>query len=456
MSKIVTIAKNSDLEISEVEPLGGANPRPYSEEKIAKLIDSYLSCLEDYGSTFSLTVPNLAKSKTNELRKVAQRIDTYSSKVEKNGETHLVANGVHAASRLSEAIIEADRILESKSIASLIKSLFIGLFTEYDHYIGQLLKALYEEQPNLLKGISREISLTELLDFMDIEEVKISILEKEIESFRRESYVSQFQQLETKFKVTTLRNFEEWQEFVELSQRRNLFVHNNGVVSQQYLSICQKEKCAIDPKLKVGSALEISIEYYFRAIFVLSKVGFMLAHTLWSKVIPNKSQLAADAMNNSIFLLLKSERWKTASEFGIFGLTDVYLKNIDDITKKIRVINTAIALKNCKKEKEALEQIERVDWSSALRDFKLAVAIIKKDYLEASLIMKQIGKQGEMIGQISYHGWPLFREFRDTKEFQMAYESIYGISFIEKTSEEAAVKSKAIKKETKLVKPKRK
>lgn len=446
MSKIVTINQNSELQFSEVEPAFKVVPL-FSKERCTKIIDDYLAAIDDYRICFNISVPNLIRSRRDELKKIAKTINKYSKEIEIDGQKHIMADGPHAINKLRDAISASEAVIESKAIDSLIKSLFIGLFSEYDHFIGELMKVLYSENPNLLKSISREISLTELIEYKDIQEVKNEMLEKEIESLRRESYIAQFEQLEKKFGIDTLRSFKEWPEFVEISQRRNLFTHNDGRISQQYLNVCNKNKCSLIEGNEIGKRLEINSEYFHRSIFVLSKIGFMLAHTLWAKSIPHKASLAGDAMNNSIFLLLKRENWELAKEFGLFGLQPLLSKHIDDITKKIRIINTAIGLININQKAEAMRLIDEHDWSSSIRDFRLAIEILKENYSTATEIMEEIGKQGELITQMSYHSWPIFKNFNKTIEFKNAYNKIYGISFDEKTSEEASFQSEKIMKE---------
>jgi len=95
---------------------------------------------------------------------------------------------------------------------------------------------------------------------------------------------------------------------------------------------------------------------------------------------------------------------------------------------------------------EAVDLLDREDWSAAIRDFRLANAVLKANYEEATKIMRGIGKAGELVNQLAYHQWPLFNEFRDQPEFQKAYEKIYGIPFMRKVSQDAREKSAAIKR----------
>ncbi|MDO1721990.1 hypothetical protein Q2317_25690, partial [Escherichia coli] len=114
-------------------------------------------------------------------------------------------------------IRQIEDIGSHNSTEVLSKSLFTQLFAEFDAYIGELLKIVYLKNDKLLKGVLREISLADLLDFEDLNAVKISMLDKEIETFRRDSYIEQFSTLEKKFNLS-LRKFKEWSAFVELSQ----------------------------------------------------------------------------------------------------------------------------------------------------------------------------------------------------------------------------------------------
>jgi len=48
--------------------------------------------------------------------------------------------------------------------------------------------------------------------------------------------------------------------------------------------------------------------------------------------------------------------------------------------------------------------------------------------------MKDIGKRDE-VGEHGYRDWPLFKRFRDSEQFLMAYEQIFGHPFALPTEE---------------------
>ena len=238
-----------------------------------------------------------------------------------------------------DSLAEETRILNGRPVEVVMKGLFIGLFSEYDHFIGELLKAIYAANPSLYKGLKREISLTDLLDFSSIEEIKRDILEKEIDGFRRDSYIDQFAGLERMFDIRTLTAFPEWPQFIEMAQRRNLMTHNGGYVSQQYLATCQKNSVSFSSAPAIGTQLAFDGKYLGDALLVVSKVGFMLAHTLWRKILPNDVDASNEEINDSIYDLLTWQRWRVAAAFGDFALTDPMRRNIKDIQLRIRLIN---------------------------------------------------------------------------------------------------------------------
>ena len=168
-----------------------------------------------------------------------------------------------------------------------------------------------------------------------------------------------------------------------------------------------------------------------------------LVHTLWRKVLPSECGRANDELNDQIYRLLCSKRWQTVSELGTFSMSDPMLAGSSDIQKRIRLINTAIALKNLKRENEMGKLLTSVDWSASVRDFRLAVCILNDQVDEALAIMKQIGKRGELIHEISYHQWPLFNSLRESAPFHKVYEEVFGYPFYlraEKNAEDARTK----------------
>ncbi|WP_308922585.1 hypothetical protein [Janthinobacterium sp. J1-1] len=405
------------------------------ENLLSIILSDFLDGMNDLREAIYISIPSIGKRHSSEIEKLEKEIAKYE---DSSGKIIFPVSDPHGASKMLSAIENYSRIAKSNALEVLERSLFVGLFGQYDVFIGSLLRALYSIKPELYKSISREISLSDLLEFESLMAVKNDLLDKEIDSFKRESYIEQFGMLEKKFALP-LRKFEEWSEFVELGQRRNLMTHTGGIVSEQYIILCEREGYQFKERPIIGSKLGLGQPYFERSINLLSKVAFMLVHTLWRKIAPKQSEIANRSMNANIYDLLKIKNWALAAEFGRFALSQIFIANCREMDVRIRVVNTSIALSNLKKEKETFSLLEKFDWSACIREFKLADAVLRNDSKKACEIMVSIGKKGELIEQLSYHQWPLFYNFCDSKEFQDAYFSIYSIPYIEKSTQATIV-----------------
>lgn len=403
----------------------------FESSQIHLTLKSFTSSLEDYRDAIIFALPKMAENRLKEIKRVEKKIKKFESNTDKNGE--IVLESAHDVKVLSDAYREYDRLMESKLLSLTARSFFIGIFSEYDKFIGNLLEVIYQKKPELYRGIKKEVSLTDLLDYSSIDDIKHEMLEQEIDAFRRGSYIEQFSEIEKKFEIN-LKKFDDWQKFIEFAQRRNIMTHNGGCVSKQYLYVCEKEGLIFDKRPEIGDELDLKPDYMFDSIRTISKIGLMLGHTLWRKIFPTEIELADESLNNTIYNLLVHQRWKAAAELGVFSLSPVMVKESKDITKRIRVINTSIGYKFSNNKQEAIKLLDTIDWSASIREFKLAGCILREEYKNASKLMLEIGKKGELIHELVYYEWPLFKDFIGTNDFLKTFEKIYGYSYVDKLS----------------------
>lgn len=408
---------------------------PLPDHPLAEALDDFMQRIDDIVLAAKTMVPASAKILKHRSELVSKKLDEAEEKI-KSGTP---AEASHAGASIVEASHEAERIYRSRLPEIVEKSLFVNLFSEYDHFFGIILRELYRMRPDLLASLSKQISFEELIKFEHIDAVKNAVLEAEIDTIRRESYVEQFSILQKKFGLP-LTKFQEWPQFVEAGQRRNLMVHCGGHVSDQYLQASEASGYKFVERPLSGQKLEIGYEYFSATASLVSRVGLMLTHTLWRKVLPTEAEMANDELNDQVYKLLCAKRWKTAADIGAFSLSEVMLAGTTDMQHRIRLCNTAIALKNLKQAEDMNKLLSSIDWTASIRDFRFAVAILQDRRPDAISFMKQIGKKGELVHDVAYHQWPLFGGFRELPEFHSAYEEIYGYPFYlkaEKSAEEA-------------------
>jgi hypothetical protein len=323
----------------------------------------------------------------------------------------------------------------------LARSIFVSLFSALDAFTGDLLKAVYTARPETLHSIERSIQFKDVVTMTSPEELRGYILDTEIEQLRRDSYVEQFRQIEKRFGIATLREFAAWAEFVEKAQRRNLVVHGDGRVSRQYLQVCKSEGYVFDPEPKLGETLGVSDEYLDRSIDLLFEVGVKLGQTLWRVVLPDDLEAAESDVIERELDLLHGERWSLAKTIGEFAFKQ--RKFSSERTRLVTLINFAQALKWQGERDAARAVLEKQDWSSATADFDLAVAVLSDRFDDAAELMKR-AVTGEKIEREEFHAWPLFREFRKSKQFLKTYRSIFGRDFADAERERAQAYARTI------------
>jgi hypothetical protein len=309
----------------------------------------------------------------------------------------------------------------------LPRSLIVSLVSQYDAYLGRLLRKVFIGKPDILNSSDRKLSFEDISSLGSIENARDLILEKEVESILRSSHADQFKWMENTFGLTLTKDLKIWPIFIELTERRNLFVHTDGVVSAQYLSTCAKHKCTLAAGLEEGTALFVSAEYFRQSHQCIFEIGTKLGHVLWRKLFPEQRQMADSNLIGLTYDLIDRRRYSLAICFLDFAFEGIK-KFSDEASKLYLLINRAQAYKWSNDEKRCKQILAEVDWSAKSDNFKLAHAVLSDSFLDAQQIMKRIGKGGSITSE-AYRDWPLFKTFRESNEFLEMYSEIFGEDF---------------------------
>jgi hypothetical protein len=94
--------------------------------------------------------------------------------------------------------INKEMMYHRLSSPTIKRNFIITLVSEFDIFLGQFIKIIFYNKPELLNSLDKQISFKQLLEFQNIENAKEYILEKEIESVLRESHTEHFKWLESR------------------------------------------------------------------------------------------------------------------------------------------------------------------------------------------------------------------------------------------------------------------
>lgn len=347
-------------------------------------------------------------------------------KIEKENDEEFIQIPIEHYTKWKKLKCKRDHMIHSSIL--LPRSLFVSLFSQYDAFLGRILKAIFIKKPEIINGSEKQLTFELLNSFNSISAAREYIIEKEVESILRMSHSEQFKWMENAFKTTLTKDIDVWPIFIESSERRNLFVHTNGIVSSQYINVCKKHKCALDDSIKEGSSL-ITDPKYFRSVYsCIFEIGFKLAHVLWRKLFPDEMEKADTNYNNITYDLIDNKKYSLAINLLDFGC-EFFKKQSSEYSKLCMTINRAQAYKWNGDDKKCLNIMKKVDWSAKSDDFKLAESVLKEDWDIAASIMKRIGANG-LVTKEAYKNWPLFQNFRNEKKFLDTYSEIFASSFM--------------------------
>ncbi|SEE57308.1 hypothetical protein SAMN05444161_6225 [Rhizobiales bacterium GAS191] len=298
-----------------------------------------------------------------------------------------------------------------------MRSFVVTLVSQFDAYIATLVRALYHVRPDILSLHTKTISYSELLELGDASTVEQRLIEGEIESLLRSSHSDQFKWLETKFDIRLREADAKWAAFIELTERRNLFVHANARVSSQYLRVCKNNKVPLAADCRLGSKLTALKEYFEASYSILVEIGVKLGIVLWRKAAPQEQPQADAHLIDLTLKLIESEKYSLAKMILESFLFSIPAGNRNESISGTMVINLAQCSKWLGQEQDCHDLLKRFDWSATSPVYNLAIAVLNDDFTTSQKLMR-IAPDAENIDKRDIESWPLFREFRKSREYE--------------------------------------
>jgi hypothetical protein len=223
--------------------------------------------------------------------------------------------------------------------------------------------------------------------------------------------IQKFQELN--IDIGKARIYEE--ELLEITQRRNLLVHKEGVIDNTYMRLAPK---IYQPQgAQEGQILLIPPRYLERAFHVTTVFAFALAQACWRQWQPNKSKKKANlALERIVFTTLKEERYYLVVDLVEIGEQFSLPRNIAQIIQ----VNQGIAYRELGKKSDMKQIIAKI--SGSTRDWRISIAraTLKEDFTRAKYLLIQASMKNRLVNISPY--WPLFKPIKDEEWFKRIYE----------------------------------
>ena len=307
----------------------------------------------------------------------------------------------------------------SRAMIAIPQALLVGMVSQHDAFTGKLTRALFNLCPELLKTIERPVTFRDLHG-LSMDDLRYKMVEEEIGSVLRKSHTDQLGWLATRLGIKLDGNAELIEQFVEVTQRRHLYAHTDGIVTNQYVSECSSNFRADVP---VGEPLALDQEYFEHAYSVLYEIAVKLSQVTWRKLRPSERPEADEILARVCYRLLVLEQ---------FELARVLLRYAVDLrhhssehTKRIFVINLAQAHKWLGDDDGCIGILDEHDWTACENSFALSEAVLRGEFEKARHLMLEVGHSKD-VTKAGFEDWPVYREFRSTPQFADAYQQLFG------------------------------
>ncbi len=302
------------------------------------------------------------------------------------------------------------------------RSLLVSLVSQWDNFFARTISAFSNLQPAKFKDVFLKVSLENLDDFSSLDQIRQSIIQSDIDSVMYKSHEDQLKWFSEKTDIGWLKEKQSWSAFTELTERRNLFVHNDGVVNKKYLQAC------LDAKFPIGSVKEneiisVSKPYFDGCCDNLIEIASKLIFSIWRKHLSDDIEGLFQATNNFLVELITQEEYQVAIQVANFALQNS--KKPSDATLTSLQLNHSQAYRWMGNIEEARKILESIDWTAKGSLYLMCKNVLLDDFEAAKGHMLAFGVDA-YCGREAYTNWPIFKEFRKTNEFKEAFQTIFG------------------------------
>ena len=218
--------------------------------------------------------------------------------------------------------------------------------------------------PDRLKSSDKTLSYAKILELKSPQDAIDAFISREIDVLMHVPQIDRFQFIEGLLKLKLKENIPCWSDFIEVVERRHVFVHAGGVASTQYIQVCKEHGVAFNDDFKEGARLGAKDSYLKNAQLCMMEVTVRVSQLVYRKFWPDKKGKADSRLNDIGYLMLQDQNWAFADRVFGFALSLTPKHISTEQMYFIFAINRCIALKWSGKEQEMLKLLKSVDWSS--------------------------------------------------------------------------------------------
>lgn len=291
----------------------------------------------------------------------------------------------------------------------LYESALMSLLSAAEWFLAQLLSSHFKQEPGSAGLKEKVFSFDDLSRFGSIDDARNYLLESRIEDVLRGSVESWLEYLRSKLGLSMGYIKDDEKQLIEVAQRRNLVVHNGGVVNRIYLS---KVPETLRPDIKAGDQISVDRTYLDSAIDLVERAFVLIGAELWKSAAPNDEE-RGNLLIKIGYEHLLHERWRVGEALSYFLRND---KKLPESLQLSGTLNFWQALKWQGKFEEIRADVENADFSAKEEIYRLAHLALLDRYDEFFRLLPRV-LESKSLSHDDLKTWPIFRAVRDTAQY---------------------------------------
>lgn len=291
----------------------------------------------------------------------------------------------------------------------LYRSALIALVSSAEWLVSQIIRLHFELHNDALETKDKTLSLDELKTFRTLEEAVQHVISQRVDGIMRGNLEDWLRFLQQQLKLSAGYLTPCRDQLVEVFQRRNVMIHNNGLVDPLYIA---KVAPVLRQNISLGQELPITSEYLQDGIDLAERIFILLAAEFWKQQHPQDSDRGA-MLTYISFERLEQERWRVAEGLSFFLKND---KQLPEVFQLSGLLNYWQSLKWQGRFSEVADEIKRADFSAKEEIYQLARYALLDDVTAFVALLPKVARAGK-LNRLQLARWPIFREMRKTEEF---------------------------------------
>lgn len=332
-------------------------------------------------------------------------------KIEKNEGEESEGFSIKISHANNEVSKHLDNVRKNREhIELLYKNSLISALSSVEWFFSQLLHFFYDKHPESAGVQKKTMTLLELKSFGSIQDAEKHLIDVKIDEVLRGNFESWINILKSELSLNLGYLNDIMDELTEIYQRRNLFVHNGGIVNSIYMSkVNEKQRDGI----MLNDKLTVDKVYLDNAICKLQKAFILIGAELWKKLSPD-DKTRGEILGEIVYENLLHSRWDICEGLCYFSLKDAQINPVD---KAIAQINYWLCKKETGEYKSIEKEINNTDFSDKKEIFQLGLFALRGE-TEKILEILPVVLETKQTNIERLEEFPILKGFRETDEYK--------------------------------------